>query len=212
MPKPMPDIPARMARLPRDPRGYPIPAAVWRDAKGRPHFTINDESVRQSLIGDDRCPICADRLFRGRWFVGGPGSAFHKRGVYIDPPMHYECARFALLVCPYLAAPNYSKRIDDRTVTQADERRMIFDDPTLDPARPALFVAAMATGQRLIRDDIFVGKRRLRIVRHIAPKRPLARVEYWRAGAMLDPFVGAAEVAAMKLDEKYAEPMSEDVA
>ena len=96
-------IPERMQHLDRDGRGYVIPWTVFRDSKGKAHFTINDENRRQTVIGRDCCPICAAKLLRGRWFVGGPGSAFHERGAYIDPPMHRECVVYALKVCPYLA-------------------------------------------------------------------------------------------------------------
>src|SRR5215472_13925800 len=96
-------VPSRMAHLPLDPRGYPIPANVYRDAQGRPHFTINDDRKRLEQLRRDACPICDQSLYIGRWFVGGPLSAFHPNGAYIDLPMHHECATYALQVCPYLA-------------------------------------------------------------------------------------------------------------
>ena len=68
----------RMAHLALDRRGFPIPPSVYIDTNGRPrHFTINDEPKRQALIATDRCPLCGGKLLRGRWFVGGPQSAFH---------------------------------------------------------------------------------------------------------------------------------------
>jgi hypothetical protein len=98
-------IPALMKERQVDPRGYPIPWNVLVDSTGKAHFTINDESLRQMAIRDRLCPICGHRLWRGMWFVGGPGSALHEHGAYIDPPMHKPCAEYALKVCPYLAAP-----------------------------------------------------------------------------------------------------------
>jgi hypothetical protein len=100
-------IPERMKHLGIDRRGYPIPWSVYRDPDGRPHFTIFNNVLRARGIRDDLCGICGTKLFRGRWFVGGPVSAFDPRGTYIDPPMHHECSSYALTVCPYLAAPNY---------------------------------------------------------------------------------------------------------
>lgn len=146
-------IPARMAHLPKDRRGYPIPTMVLVDDGGRPHFQINDEHVRQRLIKQDRCAICGQKLFRGRWFVGGPMSCFSERGSYIDPPLHAECAAYALAVCPYLAAPAYGREIGAKTLQgrpMADAVR-INVDPTMIKDRPTYFVAVMAVGQDVIR-------------------------------------------------------------
>jgi len=73
-------IPERMRHLPRDGRGYPIPATVCRHSTGTAHFTINDEHKRQAIIGRDCCPICGGKLLRARKFVAGPPSAFHECG------------------------------------------------------------------------------------------------------------------------------------
>ena len=87
----MTPIPKRMQHLPRDHRGYPIPAMVWRDQTGQPHFTINDETVRYMLLIENRCSICGTALLPLRWFVGGPLSAFDPNGMYLDPPVHRDC-------------------------------------------------------------------------------------------------------------------------
>lgn len=172
-------IPERMAKLPRDARGYPIPVTVYRDSEGRPYFTVNDEIRRQQIIRNDLCPICGSKLLRGRWFVGGPASAFHERGAYIDPPMHAECARYALQVCPYLAARHYDRRIDDRTL-RGPHAPVVQFDPTVDPTRPTVFVAVMAVGQRLI---LFPDSK---LVQYLAPRRPYRMIEYWRSGEQVD--------------------------
>lgn len=183
-------VPPRMARLERDPRGYPIPVTVYRDRGGRPHFTINNEAARQRTIAEDRCPICGGPLLRGRWLVGGPASALHPRGAYIDPPMHDECAHYALRVCPYLAAPSYGKRIDDKTLTDDGKKDAgLMLDPTMMPHRPAVFVAVMFVGRPIcISDTVSNGTQRIKMVRHIKPRRPYRRVEFWREGRELhDP-------------------------
>jgi hypothetical protein len=168
-------IPSRMAKLPRDPRGYPIPANVLRDADGVAHFAINDVHIRARQIAEDRCPICDGTLHRGRWLVGGPLAAFHERGAFIDPPMHHECATYALLVCPYLAAPSYSKSIAESAVKRVNPGESYvatFVDPTTIPGRPKLFVLAMTVGQNIV-DDLIV------------PQRPWRQVEYWQLGKRL---------------------------
>jgi len=164
---------------------------VYRDHAGRPHFTINDENKRQEIIQRDLCSICAQKLLRGRWFVGGPGSAFHERGAYLDPPMHDECVHYALRVCPYLAAPSYGKRIDARTL-DPDHPPTILIDPTLDPERPEQFVAVMATGQKFILGELVPG---VPFVQFVKPKRPYLRVEWWCAGEQVEPILSGVPAA-----------------
>ena len=194
-------IPERMARLERDKRGYPIPVNVYRDATGRPHFTVNDEDIRQRHIAEDRCPICGGVLLRGRWFVGGPLSGLRDDGSYIDPPMHRECAVYALQVCPYLAAPNYSdeKRIDGATLP-SDDPNAILMDQTIIPERPEVFVAVMSIGQRISWALLPNGRRWAQYVR---PVRPVRRVEFWRHGMLLTAREGVELAARARLPEGY---------
>jgi hypothetical protein len=176
------DMPARIARLPRDRRGLPIPVTVFRDSEGQPHFAINEEAVRQRVIRRDECPICGEKLLRYRWFVGGPRSAFDEHGAYIDPPMHDECAHYALRVCPYLAAPNYNKRVDTRTLKTPSTR--IFIDNNMIPGRPSVFVAVRTVGQRKFWGHDING---VRMVRFLKPVKPYRIVEYWNHGTMAAP-------------------------
>jgi hypothetical protein len=169
-------LPDRMRQLPRDPRGYPIPHVVYRDGDGRAHFTINDTPTVLRVLKDDLCTICGQRLLRGRWFIGGPRSAFDPRGAYIDPPVHGECGHYALMVCPYLALPSYAKRIDDRTLAPDDPIHLFADD-RCDNTRPEVFVAVHARGQK-------VERRGLQQIT-IKPTRPYIAVEYWRHGKRL---------------------------
>ncbi|QIG76147.1 putative clamp loader subunit DNA polymerase accessory protein [Rhizobium phage RHph_I4] len=186
-------IPDRMKHLPLDRRGYPIPANVFRDKNGDPHFTINDETTRQRLIARDACPICGNGLLRGRWFVGGPGSAFHDHGNYIDTAMHYECLEYALKVCPYLAAPSYAKRIDDKTLKPENAPGIVTGDPTVDPVRPAVFVAVMATGTDFVVHPV-IGH-----VVYVKPRRPYKIVEFWHQGKRIDGTTGLS-ISAGKVD------------
>ena len=166
-------IPARMRYLPRDRRGYPIPFIVFRDTDRNPHFTINDDQRRAFVLKHDRCGICNHALFRGRWYVGGPASAFDPRGAYLDPPMHHECAEYALQVCPYLAAPSYSRLIDGKTLDPEKADATIVLDATVDNTRPDFSVAVMAIGHRITAEG------------YIVPKRPYRRVEIWKHGKRL---------------------------
>jgi hypothetical protein len=178
-------MPERIARLPRDRRGLPIPFLVLTDrGTGKPNFTINDAAKQARCLAEDRCPICGEGLTRGRWFVGGPGSAFHPNGAYLDPPMHFECAHFALRVCPFLAAPVYSGRIDDKGFDwSAHPGEAMLVDPTVIAERPSLFVAIMAVGQKQVGPAHSP---------YLKPRRPYSRVEFWRFGRQLDEAEGVA--------------------
>lgn len=169
-------IPERMRHLDRDPRGYPIFAMAYRDATGKPHFTVNDQDKRHRLVVEDRCSICGGKLFRGRWFLGGPGSALHPRGAYVDPPMHDECVHYALHVCPHLTNPNYDKGVRGRTIAR-DDPVLLFENENVGEFRPNVFMAVLARGQRVHSGTLGTD--------YIIPKRPFIRVEYWQNGVRL---------------------------
>lgn len=171
-------IPRRMRHLDRDPRGYPIPVMVFRDDSGRPHFTVNGEGTRGLLLLEDQCSICGQPLDKRRWFVGGPMSAFHPQGSYYDPPLHHECMRYAMRVCPYLALPSYTGKIEAKTITQDDPRRL-YINTTQDPTRPAVFCCVESIGHQLIRNPGLIAPQ------YVRPNRPYRRLEFWKDGRQL---------------------------
>jgi hypothetical protein len=191
------EVPVRMRHLPRDPRGFPIFAMAFRDSTGRAHFTINDETERMRMIHEDCCSVCGKKLLRGRWFIGGEKSAFHPRGVYLDPPMHAECARYALRVCPYLASPSYDKLIHGATMRDGSatliDPTSIVSPSTADEVRPVLFVAVLARGQRTRMTEGGCV---------IKPSRPYIRVEYWQHGYELAAQQGEAICRSTGVDPR----------
>jgi len=133
-------IPDRMKHLPVDKRGYPIPVVVAVNNDGEPLFTINDTDKVFENVKIGGCSICGDPINQGEMcFVGGPGSAFHPQGCYSDGPNHRECARYAMMVCPYLAAPKYVRRIDAGKMA-ANSKFSALLDTTVMPERPDIFV------------------------------------------------------------------------
>lgn len=170
-------VPARMQKLDRDARGYPIPFNILRDSEGKPHFTINDHGKAETCINERRCPICGDLHGRVLWFAGGPMSAFHPAGCYIDQPMHKECVHYAMKVCPYLAAPRYTGRIDAGTLDPEKlPNGMTTKDPTMIARRPDVFV--------------LVGARTYSLSKNATPflhLHPQQRVgyEFWRKGVQI---------------------------
>jgi hypothetical protein len=167
-------MPPRIAKLPQDHRGYPIPVSVLRDREGRPHFTINDEQVNKSIRSEYRCGICGEKLDGDVWFVGGPASAFHAQGRYFDSAVHHDCGQYALKVCPYLAVPSYGRRIDDATLK--DKSMHVLIDATQDDRRPIVFVLARTTTYTIDRDNM---------PPVLNPRRPWKEVEFWRFGEQL---------------------------
>jgi hypothetical protein len=177
-------IPARMLKLERDKRGYPIPFIVWRDTDGKPHFTINDAEVVMAVITGGLCSICGSKLGDNIWMIGGPKSAFHEHGAYIDPPVHKDCGTFALKTCPYIALPSYTGRIDDKTVDPTKVgAHQLFEDRTMIPERPPLFVFAKT---RAIQISIPQPGSH-----YVHPRRPWLAVEYWQDGHQITPMAAA---------------------
>ncbi len=105
-------IPFSLSKNDRDRRGLPIPFIVYRDTLGVPHFTVDDIGKLDTVLLNKLCGLCGQPLKLGQmWLIGGPASAFLEDGLFIEPPAHEECARYAIQVCPFIAASNYSRRI-----------------------------------------------------------------------------------------------------
>lgn len=100
-------MPARIARLPRDPRGYPIPVNVL-NSNGKLDFRAIDPDKAQRLIAQRCCALCGEPLGSRIAFVGGPRSIENR--FFSDAAMHRDCAIYALQVCPFLAAPSFGYR------------------------------------------------------------------------------------------------------
>lgn len=102
-----PEIPECLRNRPFDERRK-LPVPYIHDAlDGRWDFTalLSDrltECIRQRICGQ-----CAEPL--GWWiaFIGGPVSVATR--AYSDPPMHEECARAALRLCPHINRINMKR-------------------------------------------------------------------------------------------------------
>lgn len=162
-----------MQLLPKDRRGYPVPFIILRDKNDVPHFQINDGKLVQKCIQQKLCAICGQKLGTDMWVTGGPLSAFHPNGRYFDTPVHGECGRYAMQVCPYLAAPMYSKRLDHSTLNSEDFNGQVFMDPTVIEERPVFFVMARIKSFKVEWHS-----------KHhsIAPARPYQEVLFWKDG------------------------------
>ncbi|HEY1897030.1 MAG TPA: hypothetical protein VGG62_12185 [Terracidiphilus sp.] len=170
-------MPDRIARLPRDRRGFPIPWNVLRADDGTPFFTVNDDRKAWTAIKESLCPICGERLGKWRWFIGGPRSAFDPAGYYLDLPTHRECAEFALAICPYLALPKYLGRIDVVNPEKLPPEAKVLLDETMITERPEIFVAV--TSERVELLD------REQLPPYLKPLQPFSDWTFWRHGQQI---------------------------
>lgn len=105
----MTELPAAMAGLPRDARGYVVFWTAFVDSgTGEPDFRVLEYPRVLEALKKRLCGMCGGRIagntlcllgteddLNGRW------GASWVRGT--DPPMHEECARYALEACPFLS-------------------------------------------------------------------------------------------------------------
>lgn len=98
-------MPARIAELPRDHRGYPIPHFV-ATIDGKPDFRIVrpggiDYCIRGQVA---RCWVCGKAIHGNSCaYVVGPMCAVNRTSA--EPPSHPSCARYSAKVCPFLTTP-----------------------------------------------------------------------------------------------------------
>lgn len=169
--------PTRIAKLPLDNRGFPIPWNVQRDIDGNPMFTVNDQVKHVLALTGDLCPLCGEANQQIRWFVGGPMSAFDPNGAYFDLPGHKSCIEYALQVCPYLTAKNYTHRIDVIDPDKIPEDTIALVDFTQIPGRPEVFVMVASAGTLIISHNP--------MTIYVKPKEPILGYRYWRKGVRL---------------------------
>lgn len=106
----LPPLPARIARLPIDERGYPVPWFVaWID--GKPEFRTMDARKLQTAIEQERCWICGEILGAHMAFVIGPMCIINR--ISAEPPSHRDCALFAVQACPFMVMPKMKRREGD---------------------------------------------------------------------------------------------------
>lgn len=103
-------LPYRMAALPIDERGYPVPWFVaWVD--GKPEFRAMDRTKFFRAIREKLCWVCGERLGVNVCFVAGPMCGVNRTSS--EPPSHLECARWSARNCPFLSNPKMVRREDD---------------------------------------------------------------------------------------------------
>lgn len=89
----------RVAALPQY-HGFPIPYFAKIRTDGTPDFKITDEARRTLCAIERRCWVCGQILGRFTAFLGGPKSIGYR--LFVDGPMHRDCAQDAMAICPFM--------------------------------------------------------------------------------------------------------------
>lgn len=119
-------MPARVAALPRDAKGRPVPWFVaWID--GQPDFRIIGDGKIQQALESGRCWICGGTLGSYKAFVIGPMCAVNR--VSAEPPSHRDCAVYAAQACPFLTTPQMRRREGGKPETVEPAGTMIRRNP-----------------------------------------------------------------------------------
>lgn len=99
--------PARIAKLPKDARGYHVPWFVaWPG--GVPDFRVIDGHKLPRAVFERLCWVCGEPLGRYLAFTIGPMCAVNR--ISAEPPSHRECAEYSAKVCPFLSNPKAVRR------------------------------------------------------------------------------------------------------
>ena len=159
--------PERVARLPKDDRGYPIFYAVSVDAEGKPNFRVIDPQKWELGIRDRLCGVCGQRLGKRLAFVGGPKSI--KSRYFTDLPMHESCAEYAVQVCPFIVLPKFKYA--------SEHKAAVAINPVVDDNRPQQFGIGITTKMKLVSLQGQI------VIRAGA----FARVQYWKEGQPVSP-------------------------
>lgn len=101
-------MPPRVAALPRNVAGYPIPWFVTTLPDGTRDFRVADSERHRDALRFRLCWICGGRLGATVAFTIGPMCAVNR--ISAEPAEHRDCAIYAAKVCPFLATPQMTRR------------------------------------------------------------------------------------------------------
>jgi hypothetical protein len=103
-------VPEQIVGLPRDGRGYPVPAENdWPD--GEPSLAIQDWQRFGVLFANGRCSICGCKMRPNDLRYRPTGDEDRRKSQLAgnnrrsDGLTHYECSLFLAMICPFFATP-----------------------------------------------------------------------------------------------------------
>lgn len=103
----LPDPPRRIAMLPVDRRGYPVPWFV-AEVDGQPDHRIVPEGRALEAVKRQLCWVCGQPTGRHLAFVIGPMCVVNR--ITSEAPSHRECAEYSTAACPFLSRPHAVRR------------------------------------------------------------------------------------------------------
>jgi hypothetical protein len=120
-------MPPAIAALPRDERGYPIPAFVATLADGTRDLRVASGAYKVRVAREKICWICARPLTPRVAFITGPLGMQNRHAG--DGPMHVTCAKYAIQVCPHLNSEHSQIREANRPPGERTGVNAIDDKP-----------------------------------------------------------------------------------
>jgi hypothetical protein len=109
----LPAPPIRIARLPLDHRGYPVPwfVAYFKDDKEAPRgepgalpdFRVLASGKREAAVKRKLCWVCGEPMGVHQVFPVGPMCTVNR--TTMEPPCHRVCAEYSAQACPFLTVP-----------------------------------------------------------------------------------------------------------
>lgn len=150
--------------LKRDHRGLPVPYAMIQNPPSQ--ITV-DPARSYHCLQHKLCAVCGDKLKNIKWFIGGYRTMVYR--VFVDGPMHEECARYALQVCPFLSNPKQKYRV--KALPGSELIRTVAPDRG---AGVQVLMSSTGYSVRSLRDT------------PVACANPWRSVEFWREGKKID--------------------------
>jgi len=169
-------IPARLARRPRDHRGFVVPYFVaWLDAdshgvdepNGTPDFRVVDPARMRECVRHHRCWLCGDKMGARLAFVLGPMCTINN--IISEPPSHRECAEYAMRACPFLARPRMRRNAKDMPTKYVEAAGLHAD------RNPGVMALWMTRSYKMV--NAYAGNAGV-----LFRVGPAEHVEWWREG------------------------------
>jgi hypothetical protein len=162
-----------MEHLPRDRRGLPIPFIVMIGPDGVPDFKINDSAKLARCIEEGLCAVSGLPMDRTDvWFIGGPNSAYHPTGAFVDPPGKRVCLEWAARVCPFIAMGRFE---GFKSVRPKSAGVAIAVDTGVQTGKPPYFVLARCNGYTWSPETGY-----------FHPVRPWISAQHWQDGERIE--------------------------
>jgi hypothetical protein len=104
-------LPPRMASLPVNDKGFPVPWFVHQMGQNEWDFRVVGKNKIVDAYHKRLCWLCGQRLGQFLCFTIGPMCAINR--VTSEPPSHLECAHYAVRACPFLSNPRMRRNEKD---------------------------------------------------------------------------------------------------